>query len=307
MAIITFTHPQFLFLMALVPVLIILHFFLLKTKRTDAIKFANFDAIARIRGVDLYSKNLIIVSLTGITTILVVLSLSGLNIQRDVSSSVHSFVIAIDSSESMSANDILPTRIDAARDAAKTFVDLTPPGTRMAVISYSGNAFIEQELTDEKPLIKNGLNVIELSTIGGTDPAEAIIAGTNVLSLEDGKAMILMSDGRINVGNLDEALAYATKNNVIIHTIGIGTEEGGQASYGLSTIEEDSLRAAAFTTGGQYFRVSTIETLEDSFNKIIEFKRKRVSFDLSRSLLAFSLVLILLQYILVNTKYRTYP
>ena len=304
---VTFTHPQFLFLLVFVPLLIVLHFFLLRMKRSDAVKFSNFEAIARIRGVDLYSKNIVIVGITGLISLLIIFSLAGLNVDREISSSAQSFVIAIDVSQSMEANDIPPSRIDAAISAASSFVDSSPPGTRIAILSYSGNAFIEQEITSEKGSIKNGLNNVQLSAIGGTDPAEAIISSTNVLANEDGKAIILISDGRINVGNIDDALEYAIRNGVIIHTIGIGTETGGQTSFGLSTIEEDSLKSTAYGTGGQYFRVDSLQSLEQSFDSILEFKIKRVFFDISRPILVIALVLVIMQYILINTRYRTYP
>lgn len=304
---INFTNPQYLFLLVLVPLLVLLHFFLLKVKRTDAVKFANFEAIARIKGIDLYSKNLAVVGLTAIMTIMVVFSLSGLNIQRDMTSSAHSYVIAIDASQSMEANDLPPSRIEVAKSTAKDFIDLSPDGTKIAVLSFSGNSFIEQELTLDKTQAKYGLDRIQLSAIGGTDPAEAIISSTNILALEEGKAIILMSDGRINVGDIDTALQYATRNNVIIHTIGVGTLQGGNTSFGISTIEEQSLQAASYATGGKYFRVSSRDQMADSFQQIMEYKVKKVSFPLSDQLLTATLILLIVQYVLINTRYRVLP
>jgi len=302
-----FTHPQYLFLLLLLPVIILLHFFLLKVKRADAVRFANFEAIARIRGIDLYSKNIVIVGLTVAITVLLILSVSGMNLQRSIVSSANSYVIAIDTSQSMEATDLDPSRIEVAKATAKEFVATSPPGTKIAILSFSGNAFIEQALTEDKSLVENSLDVIELSTIGGTDPAEAITTATNVLALEDGKAVILLSDGRINVGNLADSLEYANKNNVIVHTIGLGTEEGGRTAYGISKIEEESLQAAAYGTGGKYFRVQSEVDFQEAFKEILEFKLKKVSFDASKQLLLVSLALVIIQYILINTRYKVLP
>ncbi len=304
---IQFTHPHYLFLLILLPLTVMLHFFLLKIKRSDAVRFANFDALARIRGVDLYSKNVVVVSVTIMIILLIILAIAGLNIQRDVVSSAHSFVIAIDVSQSMEAVDMLPSRIEVAKKTAKEFAQIAPPGTKIAVLSYSGNSFVEQDLTEDKELIEKALDSVELSAIGGTDPADAIVSSTNILSLEDGKSIVLLSDGRINVGNMDRALDYATSNNVIIHTIGIGTEEGGQTSYGISRIEEESLQSAAYLTGGNYFRAMSEGDLNEAFNQILEYKLKKVSFDASKELLMIALILLILQYILINTRYKVFP
>ena len=243
---ISFTHPYYLFLIGLLPIIVFLHFFLLKIRRSVAVKFANFDALARIRGIDMYSKNLVVVIVTMLAVSVGVLALSGLSVQHQVSSSAFSYVIAIDVSQSMQANDLFPSRLDVAKQAATNFVDQTPEGTRIAIITFSGSAFLDQALTSDKIALKGAISNVQLSTIGGTDIREAMISATNVLAQEDSKALILMSDGRLNVGGLQEGIDYATKNNVVIHTIGLGTLVGGNYSLGLSTLEEDSLKSIAY-------------------------------------------------------------
>jgi len=302
-----FTHPYYLFLIVILPIIVFLHFYLLKIKKNVAVRFSNFDAIARIRGIDLYSKNLVVVILAMLISFLAILSISGLQYQQVISSSASSYVIAIDTSQSMQANDLPPSRIEVAKKVASGFVDSTPAGTKVAIITFSGSSFLEQDLTDDKELIKNAIDNIQLSSIGGTDIREAIISGTNVLAQEDSKSMILMSDGRLNVGDLQEGLDYATKNNVIIHTIGLGTDQGGQTSLGLSKIEEDSLKSISFATGGQYFRVKNESDFVNSLDSILKYKLKNVTFDLTRPLMIAVLILVVLQYILVNTRYKSFP
>ena len=67
------------------------------------------------------------------------------------------------------------------------------------------------------------------------------------------------------------------------------------------------MKSTAYGTGGQYFRVDSLQSLEQSFDSILEFKIKRVFFDISRPILVIALVLVIMQYILINTRYRTYP
>ena len=113
---ISFIKPSFLFLLALIPLIILIHFVTLRRKRSHALNFANFEAIARIKGVDLLSKNIFVLILTTIISLLLILSLSGLTLHRTVFASSFSFVVAIDSSRSMEANDFSPNRIEAAKE-----------------------------------------------------------------------------------------------------------------------------------------------------------------------------------------------
>lgn len=302
-----FIKPSYLIFLAAIPLIIFLHFYMLKRKRSHALRFANFNAIARVKGVDLLSKNVVVLSLTILVALLLILSLSGVKIQRTIYASSFSFVIAIDSSQSMEATDFFPTRLEAAKSTALDFIDVSPLGTRIGIISFSGNSFIEQDITEDKEFAKLAVEGIPLSSIGGTDLKEAIITSTNLLEGEEAKSIILLSDGRINVGTIDDAISYANEHDVIIHTIGMGTESGGLTSYGLSKIDEDSLKALSFNTGGNYFRADSVELLSESFNQIIELKFKKVTIDISRYLLLAALVLFIIEYILISTRYRILP
>jgi len=254
-------RPSYLILLGVIPIIIFLHFFMLKKKRSHALRFANFEALARVSGVDLLSKNILILILTIAIAILLVFSLAGVKVQRTLYSSSFSYVVAIDSSSSMEATDFFPNRLEVAKSAAKDFVNSAPIGTNIGVISFSGNSFMEQDLTQDKDSLMNSINNIPISSIGGTDIGEAIITGTNLLEGEEAKSIIILSDGRINVGAIDNAIMYANNHDVIVHSMGIGTSEGGITSYGLSKIDEDALKAVAHNTGGRYFRVESPENL----------------------------------------------
>lgn len=300
-------RPSYLILLGVIPIIIFLHFFMLKKKRSHALRFANFEALARVSGVDLLSKNILILILTIAIAILLVFSLAGVKVQRTLYSSSFSYVVAIDSSSSMEATDFFPNRLEVAKSAAKDFVNSAPIGTSIGVISFSGNSFMEQDLTQDKDSLMNSINNIPISSIGGTDIGEAIITGTNLLEGEEAKSIIILSDGRINVGAIDNAITYANNHDVIVHSIGIGTSEGGITSYGLSKIDEDALKAVAHNTGGRYFGVESPENLLESFGQIIELKFKKTSVDITSYLILVTLTLFLIEYILMSTRFRTLP
>jgi len=305
---ISFIKPEYLFLLALIPLIIFIHFLTLRRRRSHALKFANFDAIARIKGVDILSKNISVLILTILITASLVLSLAGLNIHRTTFTSSFSFALAIDSSRSMEADDFSPNRIEAAKETALSFVESLAQGTKVAVISFSGNSYIEQSLTDDKSLLEKAISNIPISTIGGTDLSEAVITSSNLLRGEVARTIIIMSDGRINIGTVENAIAYANENDVIVHSIGIGTEEGGITSFGsLSTIDEDALKAIAHNTGGQYFRAQNKASLSQSLSSIVGLKLGKTRQDVSFYLILTALFLFILEYILVNTRYKILP
>jgi len=304
---ITFTHSYYLFLFLVIPLLVLIHFFTLRYKHGHALRFANFEAISKIRGIDLYSKNIFILVLTTLICVLLIFSLAGFTLQRLVSASSSSFVIAIDSSKSMEADDLFPSRINVAKKIARDFVDSVPKGTRIGVISFSGNSIIETDITDDRSLIKIAINDMKTNSIGGTDLYEAIITSTNLLKPEQAKSVILLSDGQINVGSLVNAINYANENDVIVHSIALGTKEGGQTTYGISKVDEKSLKAISYNTLGKFFSVESEADLLRSFNEVLDFERRKVSTIYSSQLSFAAFVLIVLQYFLINTRYRIFP
>lgn len=304
----TFAHPKYLFLLFIIPLIILIHLLTLRGGRKRALRFANFEAIARVRGIEFFSKNIVTTFLSVIIVLLLVFSISGLTLHKYADASSFSFVLAIDTSRSMEAEDMLPNRLEAAKEVAKTFVDTAPPTTKIGVVSFSGNAYIHLDITDNKERLSEVITEIEQSMIEGTDIYEVMITSTNLLRRGgEGKAIILLSDGQITIGTIDETVAYANDNEVIINTIGIGTEEGGRTTYGISKIDEDALKALAYNTGGQFFRAEDKKSLLESFKEAIKLTRKKVAMDLSSYLLLAGILFFLMEFILVNSRYRVLP
>lgn len=297
---ISFTHPLYLSFLFVIPILIFFHFYSLKNMRGKALKFANFEAIARVKGIDLYSKNILLLIFNILFVVLLVFSLAGLSLHKEIRTSGFSFVIAIDNSDSMSALDLSPNRLAVAKETAKGFVNSLPYQSSIGVISFSGNSKIEQPLTENKQEADFAIDNIEISEVKGTDIYEAISNSIEVLKNEKNKAIILLSDGQINVGSIDEAIDYAKYTEVLIHTIGIGTVEGGEVSYGLSKLDEDSLKSLAYNTDGKYFNAQNKQELEKSFNDIIMETKKLGKIDLSFYLIIAVIILFVIKEFLLS-------
>ncbi len=290
---ISFTHPAYLAFLFAIPILIFLHFFSLKRRRRDSLKFANFEAIARIKGIDLYSKNIWGLVVDALFVAMLVFALSGLTLHKEVEASSFSFVIAIDSSQSMTAKDMLPDRLSAAKETAVDFVEGLPFESYVGVMSFSGDAIIEQELTKDRLLLKTAIENIEINLIGGTDVYDVIFNSVKVFGRGKNRAVILLSDGQINVGNIQDTISYANDYGIMIHTIGVGSVEGGEVSYGMSKLDEDSLKSLSYNTGGRYFNVKNKEEMKNSFGEIVGITHRLGEISLSFYLLAGAVVLFI--------------
>ncbi|MBR9704076.1 VWA domain-containing protein [Candidatus Pacearchaeota archaeon] len=297
----SFSNYGYLIFLLIIPFMIFFHFYNLRNLRGRALKFANFEAIARIKGIDLFSKNILPLVINILIVTALVLSISGLTLNMEMDVSTYSYVIAIDSSESMGATDLSPDRLTVAKETAIEFVNSLPFTTNVAVVSYTGNTFIEQDLTSDKGMIRNGINQIDLAHVGGTDLYEAVSISFNLLKNEPNRAIIVMSDGQLNVGNLNEVIDYAVYNNVVVYTMGIGTIEGGQTKFGISKLDENSLKALAYSTEGKYYQVDSRNSILNSFSEIVQMTRKIGSIPLNFYLILLSIVLFIIGQIWTGT------
>ena len=311
-----FTNPFYLWLLVSIPFLIITHFFILKYLKRRAIKFANFEAIKRVTGtkfelrnVRAISKNRFLLVIRVFILLLLIFSIAGPVLWYSGQSSEFDFVIAIDASSSMLADDLKPYRLDAARKASSLFVDSLKAKTRVGVVSFAGTSFVEQDLIDNMKKTEDVINNIKIKSVGGTDIGGAITTSSNLLLREENaRVIILLTDGQSTVGMpVDEAIDYANRYNVVVHTIGMGTKEGGQAEYGLSTLDEDSLKSLAYNTNGKYFSAENKENLTNAFSSLFNLTEMNVSIELFDYLLIIALILIVLEFLLNNTRYIHLP
>jgi Ca-activated chloride channel homolog len=304
----SFSHPQYLFLLFLIPLIFVIHFFSFNYKRKIALKFANFKAIANVQGVDFFSKNVVVLIISLLLVLSLVFSISGFTIHVLREATSFSFVLAIDSSSSMSANDLVPDRITAAKETAKLFVDQTAADTRIGVVSFSGGSYIEKELTENKNEVKKAIDEIQLNSPGGTDLFDGVFTSTNLLDSEKNKAIVLLSDGQINAGDdIETIIYYANQNNVIVNVIAMGTKTGGAMGSVLSKLDEDTLKSIAYNTGGTYFTAESGQELSTAFSQILQKTERKVAINFNNYLLLFAIFLFILIFFLINTRYMNFP
>jgi Ca-activated chloride channel homolog len=303
-----FLYPKFLSLLLLVPFFIFVYFFSLIYNKKKAVLFANFEAMERFYGMEFFSKNFLALYLNLGVLVLLVFCLAGTSISFYADTSSFSYVIAVDNSHSMTSTDIAPSRFVAAKEEAKNFIEMLPRGVEVGIVGFSGDAQVYQELDTSKLKIKMALEELELGVIQGTNIYNALITANKLFEGRQMKSVILISDGQVNVGDAPQIVRYINRNNLIVNTIAVGTEEGGLTAFDtISKADEDFLKALAFESGGQFFRVNDLKTMEDSFEQLIRRTNKEVTVDLSFYLLLIAIVLFAVLWIMYSLRFKVVP
>jgi Ca-activated chloride channel homolog len=176
-------------------------------------------------------------------------------------------VLAMDVSRSMKAKDVQPTRLDAARTAAKTFLDQVPEKFRVGVVTFTTRAAVGVAPTQDRALVNTSLDTLR--------PGEGTAIGDAVaLSLRVGqpqgkgvqappRAILLISDGAQDGGRINpsDAAQQAKKLGVPVYTVLVGTPEGvveEKLTGGLRRIihvppSPETLQTVARESGGEFF------------------------------------------------------
>ncbi|HJU47891.1 MAG TPA: VWA domain-containing protein [Gaiellaceae bacterium] len=196
-------------------------------------------------------------------------------------------ILAMDSSGSMTATDVEPDRMTAAREAASSFVDGLPDGFRVGVVSFSNEADVVVPPTDDHDEVLRGLGTLQADngTALGDAIARSVDLGVSSLDEEpsvdeDGNPLIVLvlSDGASTTGDFEplEAAQKAADAHVPVYTIALGTENGtveGPDGYGgTRTIrvppDPETLSQVAETTGGEFFEAPDGDALQSVYDAI---------------------------------------
>ncbi len=173
-------------------------------------------------------------------------------------------VLCVDTSGSMRATDVAPTRADAAAAAVRAFVDAVPNGTRLAIVAFSSGAGVVAPLTDDKDALREATSRIPPPN-GGTAIGDALTVAARVLPPSGKRAIVLVTDGVNNLGADPLTVAPQVGSaGIEIDTIGIGTNGSGQLIPGTvleASMDEEALRTIATAAHGAYARANDANSL----------------------------------------------
>ncbi|MBL7951525.1 MAG: VWA domain-containing protein [Flavobacteriales bacterium] len=149
---------------------------------------------------------------------------------EEVKSEGIDLVVAIDVSNSMECEDLRPSRMEAARRAMSQLIDKLR-GDRLGIVVFAGEAFVQLPITADRSAAKLFLNTVNTNSVGtqGTAIGAAISLAQESFDAESpgSKAIIIITDGENHEDDAEGAAREAAAAGIVVHTIGMGTPEGG--------------------------------------------------------------------------------
>jgi Ca-activated chloride channel family protein len=210
---------------------------------------------------------------------LAALSLSLARPQRTVAVPVEraSVVLVTDVSRSMSATDVSPTRLEAARRAAKNFVHNVPKELRVGLVAFSDGAQTLQTPTTDRDVLNQGLETLQ--PLGGTATGDGLAAALDALKVRGSvpasrppAAIVLLSDGAAKDGDQQfQVAAEARRLRVPIYTVALGTPGGTITIQGQVLRvppDPDALKRIASVSGGQAFSAQDSDQLDAVYDSL---------------------------------------
>jgi Ca-activated chloride channel homolog len=280
---VSFDWPLALLALLLVPLLVALYA-LRERRRTDyAAGFANPALLPNVidRAPGLRRHVPLVLLLLGFTAI--VLGVARPHATVSVKREEATIVLVLDVSRSMKAKDVAPTRLDAARSAAKTFLRDVPEKFRVGVVSFATRAVVGVAPTEDRSLVEDALDSLA--------PGEGTAIGDAVaVSIELGQAqwadddtapprsVLLISDGARDGGAVapQAAAERAKRLGVPVYTVLVGTPDGVVEETLTGGFRQrirvppspDTLREIAQVSGGEFFTAPDAEELERVYEEL---------------------------------------
>lgn len=242
-------------------------------------------------------------------------------------------LIAIDTSESMLAQDIRPDRLEKAKLEVSSLIDKLK-GDRVGIVTFAGASFVQCPLTLDYNAAKMFLSIVEAGMIPkpGTAIGDAIKTGiaSFIKKQRKHKVIILLTDGEDHEADPLSAAKEAKAQGVIIYTIGIGSKKGEpipimdndgelkgykkdrQGEVVLSRLDDTVLQKIALLTGGKYYNATASDfELDRIYDEINRMEKKDLSSrlftqyeDRFQYFLGIALILLCIEFSIGDRKRR---
>jgi Ca-activated chloride channel family protein len=288
----TFIWPWMLITLLLVPLFVGVYVRLLRKRRRAAADLGPLSLVQSSSGRDLGRQRHIppLFYLFGLTLLL--FGLARPEMPVDLPRVEGTVILAFDVSNSMAADDLEPTRMEAAKAVAKTFVENQPGTIDVGVVAFSNGGLVVQPPTDDQTAVLTTID--RLSPQGATSLGQGIFSALNAIAgeaisidpeaLEEGapppdighypsSVVLLLTDGE-NTESPDplEIAQLAAEAGVRIYPIGIGNAEGTVLQVEgfniLTQLNETALQEIASLTNGSYYHAEDEETLQEIYENV---------------------------------------
>lgn len=289
---IQYQYPEAFWLLALLPLLLLLYIFYLRWRKRAVKRIGDERLVAELTRNHSPRKALFKFSLIGFAFAIGCVALANPRKPDDESAEVRKgidAVIALDVSNSMMATDVSPNRLTQAQTLLTTLIDKMP-NDRIGLVVFAGNAYTQMPLSTDHEAAKLFVTTANPNMVPeqGTAIADALLQGS--AAFEEGshrfKTIILVTDGETHDEDALPTTQQLAKKGVMVNTIGLGStagatildtatheqkkDEDGQVV--VSKLNEDLLQQIAETTHGTYIHLEKIPaalaTLQDQYKNV---------------------------------------
>ena len=323
----TFYNPDFLYALALVPLLCTWYYFR-QREQTAQLQISSLKGITQ-NSWKAKGRHLLFLFRTIALAILIIAfarpqsTLSW----EDMTTEGIDIVISMDISGSMLAQDLKPDRLEASKNVAMNFIS-GRTNDRIGLVIFSGESFTQCPLTTDHQVLQNLFANVKSGMVeDGTAIGMGLATAVNRLKESEAisKVIILLTDGVNNQGSVAPLTAakIAQKFGIRVYTIGVGTK--GYAPYPFKTpfgttvyqdvevqIDEETLQNIASVTNGQYFRATSNKALESIYREIDQLERSKIEIKEYHKkkeeffpLALLALTLLIIEFALRHTIFRS--
>ena len=293
-----FESPIYLYLLVLIPLLALIRFLSYRNQKKRLRKFGEPSLLkALMPDVSRFRPSVKFWILQGALALLIVMLARpqmGTKINHEKRVGIET-IIAMDISNSMRAEDIVPSRLDRSKMMVENLVDHFT-NDKIGLIVFAGDAFVQLPITSDYVSAKMFLSSIDPSMIAsqGTDIARAIEMASHSFTQEEGigKAIVVITDGEDHEGGAVEAAEAAKKNGMRVYVLGVGSTQGapipvpGTGNYMqdntgntvMSALNEDMCKQVAQAGGGAYIHVENNSAAQEQLdNELDKLAKKETS------------------------------
>jgi Ca-activated chloride channel family protein len=289
-----FDWPAAFAALAILPIAGIAYLLLERRRARYAVRFTNMDVLAAVlpSGGSAQRRRFIPPALFALAVAAALLGVARPAVAHSVAREQATVIMVIDTSGSMVSNDVEPTRLAAAQEAMRRFVQKLPGRFQVGLVTFSSQPRVAVPVTDDHDLIVQSIE--HITPFGGTAIGDAIARAVDLLRQRPGRtgvplgaprpgekvppsAIVLMSDGAQNRGRLQplEAALRAKKLKIPVYTVALGTPGGtikisdGDVSETISVPPDPrTLRQVALETSAQSYSAVNSDLLNAAWAKL---------------------------------------
>ncbi|HWV89498.1 MAG TPA: VWA domain-containing protein [Burkholderiales bacterium] len=295
-----FLSPEFLWLLIAVPLIAGFYLLLLKKRKQAALRYANLEIVKAAIGRGLWWRRHVPPAILLAALGAMLFATARPTAVITLPTHHETVILAMDVSGSMRANDVEPSRIEAAQAAARAFIAQQPRSTRIGVVAFAGSAALVQPPTSNRHDLRAAIDQLQLQH--ATAVGSGILVSLKAIfpqeefelpppgqrraakqSFPTAKAVppgsyaeaaiILLTDGQTTAGpDPVDAARLAAERGVRVFTVGVGTDNGqilnGEGWSMRVRLDEEPLKAIADLTRAEYFYAGSAPDLRKVYETL---------------------------------------